>query len=520
MSVQRVQLGSLILLALAAGCGSDPVSETPFAGPGTVRVNISFESGGIPLERLGPSATAPFDYFNAAGNNFGVEKFEALISNVRLVGIDGTETNEHVLSDAFYANAFENSTNSFENDEVPSGTKFQNLVFHWGIEEANNTPNFLDTSFDGMEWPDINGGGYHCMRFEGRWVDDSDTETGFALHTGRLDREGQVTDGTFEVTLALTADATNYTLIANETREINLTIDVQKWMDGPLYDMNVVLDSETVGDLPLSGPVMPSHPAQQLLKDNGVNVFCTVDCPEDLGGFRLDLNYMVGNEVLQPLPPVPTPPFPYTNLAGNEFGVSRFEYIMTDVRLTSDDGTSTVVAPAFYSDAFVGEQVLDAQDVAVGVYTGLSFQWGVRGSNNVSNFLSMDYDGMLWPDVNGGGYHCMRFEGRWIDDQAAEGGFALHTGRLDRAGTVTNGSFEVNLVLPSAITITDGATLGAVLTIDLLNWMNDPLYDFNQVLDSGTVGDLPLSGPVMPSHPAQQLLLDNGDDVFSVDIPE
>ena len=67
----------------------------------------------------------------------------------------------------------------------------------------------------------------------------------------------------------------------------------------------------------------------------------------------------------------------YRNAAGNEYGISRLEYIVSDVYLERDDGTRTLVAAQHYRNAF------DSATRSFSSNSGL-----VRNSHTASSFLS------------------------------------------------------------------------------------------------------------------------------------
>lgn len=206
----------------------------------------------------------------------------------------------------------------------------------------------------------------------------------------------------------------------------------------------------------------------------------------------------------------------YTNAAGNEFTVEKFEWLLTDLALVRDDGLVVQYDGPFYGTVGDEETLeLVLEELPEGNYTHLRFHWGVPEHKNATGAFPGEFDGMLWPEPMGGGYHCMRLEGDWVPSGGGSASYAVHTGRLQMAGTerVTNGAFQVELAMPVVLDLKGTERLE--MAIDILGWFDDPLYDFN-----ATVGSHPLSGPTMPNHEAQALLKDNRGDVFVLGIAD
>ena len=121
----------------------------------------------------------------------------------------------------------------------------------------------------------------------------------------------------------------------------------------------------------------------------------------------------------------------YTNAAGNEYGVTRLEYIVSDIALETTGGKRVELAEFHYRNAFVSATRSVAAKVPGGEYTALRFTFGIDGAKNETGALpSVDhFNNMAWPTPMGGGYHYMRMEGLFRTDDG-EGAFLTH----NRAG--------------------------------------------------------------------------------------
>ncbi len=200
---------------------------------------------------------------------------------------------------------------------------------------------------------------------------------------------------------------------------------------------------------------------------------------------------------------------PYTNAAGNMFGVTRLSYFVSDVTLTLVDATEVAVAGAHYVDHDTVET--RTYDLPIGTTTGdlatITFTMGLGPALNVSgSFPSAPESLMEWPEMMGGGYHYMKFEGRYVDDTESPFNFMTHSGGL--AGM--DYSFEVVLDA-TGLTVADGATFTVEMNLD--QWFTDPnTWDLNDYFNETHRG-------IMGDAAAQASLMANGSTVFSLGAP-
>ncbi len=189
----------------------------------------------------------------------------------------------------------------------------------------------------------------------------------------------------------------------------------------------------------------------------------------------------------------------YTNAAGNEYGVTRLEYIVSDIALETAGGKRVALAEFHYRNAFVGATRSISAKVPGGEYTALRFTFGIDGASNETGALpSVDhFNNMAWPAPMGGGYHYMRMEGLFRTDDG-EGAFLTHT------GPAGGEDFSLAVSLPLSLTVS-GDEWAIAVVMDLNEWYDAPsLYDFNG------------RGGIMGSADAQLILQENGATVFSL----
>ena len=68
--------------------------------------------------------------------------------------------------------------------EIPTGN--HRLKFTFGFSDANNKDGeYKDLNSANFNVPTMLGGGYHFMQLEGKFIDNTATETGYAYHAIR-----------------------------------------------------------------------------------------------------------------------------------------------------------------------------------------------------------------------------------------------------------------------------------------------------------------------------------------------
>ncbi|GAA3595463.1 hypothetical protein Q4Q39_07475 [Flavivirga amylovorans] len=196
-------------------------------------------------------------YTNANGEELSITKLRYIISNITFQKSDG----EIVVLDGYNLVDVTNSTNlSFSPvTTIPTGD-YSNVFFTFGFNnEANYNNNYPDLNSATWNVPAMLGGGYHYMQLEGKFIDNTTTETGYAYHAIRaVDNSGatQVFENTF-----FEVDLGEVTINNNAIFEIDMNI--AEWFKTPnTWDLNV-----------LNNMLMPNFNAQVMMFQNGQNVF-------------------------------------------------------------------------------------------------------------------------------------------------------------------------------------------------------------------------------------------------------
>ena len=223
-------------------------------------------------------------------------------------------------------------------------------------------------------------------------------------------------------------------------------------------------------------------------------------CKEDetiVGIVDFEVDYVVDNDSLE------FDVIRYVNEAGNGYGVSRLEYYISDITFLKSDAVKFQSSYIHYANARVSStNSFSLPAIPEGDYDCIELTIGLNPEDNSSNSLpnTTENINMAWPDVMGGGYHFMKFEGHFIDSASATAGFAMHLGENGNAIKVKISGLSISVRKEQAVSIR--------LKMNLNEWSRDPsTFDFN--IDGN------YSMGVMT---AMQKLAANGTDVFTATV--
>ena len=199
-------------------------------------------------------------YQNAAGNLYEVNDVQFFISHVMLETASGEVVEITDNQGIHYTDIRIPGTLTWDIADIVPADEYKSISFVFGLEgDQNTTGYFPNPPENNMSWPDMIGGGYHYMKINGRWIDESGVRQPFNLHTGKISTDNGFADNTFTVTLPLT----NVSTLGKKTTPITLQMNVNAWFSNPyLFDFNV-----------FGGSIMQNREAQEVLRANGVDVF-------------------------------------------------------------------------------------------------------------------------------------------------------------------------------------------------------------------------------------------------------
>ena len=183
-------------------------------------------------------------YANSAGENYDIQTLKYLISDITLHADNGSAL---LLNEVHFIDISDSSTFSFTPDYV-ANNNYTSISFDMGLDPTKNSSNFyVNEDFHStMVWPEPMGGGYHYMKLEGAYVNDS---TFYNTHTG----------GTM---------GNDYSF--NNNSSISLPVDAEY----PFIDINMEINNwyQTPNEIAFSTygmGIMMSMEKQMQLKQNG-----------------------------------------------------------------------------------------------------------------------------------------------------------------------------------------------------------------------------------------------------------
>ena len=235
----------ILTLILVNGCSEELdccVQPEQF----TVTLNFTHHWNGL---KITPQDFNELKFTNENGERLSIERLRYLVSNISLIN----SKNYHLID------IIENTGTSITIPELTD--KSYALSFRFGFSDEDNTDGtYQDLNSVSFNVPEMLGGGYHFMQFDGKYVDNNNEVSGFNYHTikavDRTDPDNlKFEDTSFEVNLG--------TIVVADTTEIEIKMNLAEWFKNPntwnLNELNTVL--------------MPNFEAQKMMRANGGSVF-------------------------------------------------------------------------------------------------------------------------------------------------------------------------------------------------------------------------------------------------------
>ena len=237
---------AFVLFATALVSCKKPVQN------GDLSINIKYSVNGKAL------ITDSLCYHNEAGNEFMITEIQWFISKMELQDEQGEWIALEPRITYIDTNIPESQTLKIAS--IPVG-KYKTLRFTFGLdEEDNQTGIYSDPPESNMFWPEMLGGGYHYMKLNGKFVNAESQLVPLAIHLGI----GQNADHSeFYQNYFIVEDPIDLDIAENAENQLDLCMIVDNWFRNPnLYDFNE-----------FGSAIMQNQAAQQILKENGKNVF-------------------------------------------------------------------------------------------------------------------------------------------------------------------------------------------------------------------------------------------------------
>ena len=229
------------------------------------------------------------------------------------------------------------------------------------------------------------------------------------------------------------------------------------------------------------------------------------------GDLTLNVGYSINNKTLI------TDTLCYSNEAGNEFLITEIQWFVSNLTLQNEQGEwvelshrnpTNEASRIFYIDTNIPEsQTLQMASIPIGKYKLLRFTFGLDEVDNQTDlFNDPPESNLFWPDPLGGGYHYMKLNGKYLNENEELAPLNIHLGiGQNEDKTVFYQNYFI-VELPIDFTVSENTDNQLFLTMIIDNWFRNPnLYDFNE-----------FGSAIMQNQAAQQVLKENGNDVFRI----
>ena len=210
--------------------------------PSTTNLTINFTQtiDGVDL------ITDTMIYTNSVSENYNIQTLKYLISDITLHADDGSKT---LLGEVHFIDISDVSTVSFAYDNV-ANNNYTSISFDMGLDSTKNITNlYLNEDFHAtMAWPEPMGGGYHYMKLEGAYINDS---TFYNTHTGGTMGGDYSFNNSSSISLNVNNDMGDVT--------IDINMEINNWYQTPneiafsTYGMGIMMNMEKQMQLQANG---------------------------------------------------------------------------------------------------------------------------------------------------------------------------------------------------------------------------------------------------------------------------
>ena len=211
----------------------------------------------------------------------------------------------------------------------------------------------------------------------------------------------------------------------------------------------------------------------------------------------------------------------YVNEAGNRFLITEIQWFISRITLLSEQGDQYVLGhrevstllgipqeKVFYIDTNIPEsQTLATASIPCQRYVSMRFTFGLDQEDNVTGFFTNPPESnMFWPDPLGGGYHYMKLNGKYLDENGDLAPMNIHLGIGQNEDHTEFYQNYFTVEFPLNLELEEDATNVIHLNMNIDNWFRNPnTYDINV-----------FGSAIMQNQEAQRLLKENGHDVFEL----
>jgi hypothetical protein len=200
---------------------------------------------------------------------------------------------------------------------------------------------------------------------------------------------------------------------------------------------------------------------------------------------------------------------PYINAAEQNYNIKKLQYLISNISMHSELGNKPF-GDHFVDAADPSTLKLELGELHSGLWSSLRFDIGLSKSRNISNAYVNEgfHSTMAWPETMGGGYHYMKIEGNFNNNNTF---YNTHTGPtpLYYDGIVLN---DWSITISTGCSNFDQFTFNVddeLGNVDIILNM-----ELNQWYESPEVISLTSNG-IMEDVNMQMLLQNNGSCIFS-----
>lgn len=237
-----------------------------------------------------------------------------------------------------------------------------------------------------------------------------------------------------------------------------------------------------------------------LLLVSMMNVAC--DKPVGKGDIELQVSYTANGR------PLMTDSLCYVNEAGNQYMITEIQWFISNFEFQNDKGEWISLNQINYIDTNIPEsQLLRLSSLPEGTYQKLRFTFGLDENDNVTRrFSNPPERDMFWPEPLGGGYHYMKLNGKYLDENGDLAPMNIHLGIGQNEDLTAFYQNYFTVELPLDLDVKADGVNAIQLNMNIDNWFQNPhIYDCQA-----------FGSAIMQNQEAQQLLKENGHDVFSI----
>lgn len=193
----------------------------------------------------------------------------------------------------------------------------------------------------------------------------------------------------------------------------------------------------------------------------------------------------------------------------DELSIEKLRYLISKVTFHKSNGEIIVVDGYNLVDVTNNTNLVYTPEVelTVGTYSNVSFTFGFDNEDNTDGSYA-DLNSASWgvPMMMGGGYHFMQLEGKFIDDVAAETGYAYHAIRAVDNSDPNNLVFQDTFFTVDLGEVIVREDAGIEIKMNIAEWFKNPnTWDLNA-----------RHSMLMPNFEAQVDMYENGASVFSL----